>query len=57
MSGDEQSINWTTGGSAAETYYCFKDMQSNDDGCVKGKTNLVPVGFNSGEFEIDIMYY
>ena len=53
MSGDEKSINWTTEGSDAETYYCLKDMQSNDDGCIKGKTNLLPVELNFGEFEID----
>lgn len=55
MSDDEKSINWTTNESEAETYYCFKDLQSDDDGCVKGKTNLLPVEVNSGKFEFKAM--
>ena len=55
MSDDAKSINWTTNESDAVTFYCFKDLLSDDDGCVKGKINLLPVEVNSGKFDFKAM--
>ena len=51
MSDDEKNMNWTAEGSDAESFYCFKDMQSDDDSCVKGKTSLLPVEIKSGKLD------